>query len=478
MGILSILELLNKTPVPDYKKDKFSSELAALNFWNSNKGAKLPNGKMFARYHVAQHFGFSAGRMTDIIKNPNKIGSRAGSPLRIPLSEELKIVQWICQRCQAFIPTNSNQVVSKANVVVAIHNHFAVHTKRGPLTLSWYYCFYKRHSNQLARRRVQGLDISRQEGRSTARLIEYYSCLRDMMFENKFKQHKIYNLDETPCPVDNIPRYSIWHKSVKSVHITQSDNRQVLTMMACIAANGTSIPPLIIFQGKTIDINYLTEEMDILCASNDTAYMTAELFRSWANHFVEFSKPTIESPVLLLMDNFVAHLDWETLDMFHSHHIFICGLAPHTSDLTQPLDLSVFQAFKTAYRRRYNELLQQYKVKRLTQRDFTDIMAYAYRVAFTSNNITSGFQKAGILPFAPMNVLHTCDDWNLAIYNKYIPNEDSTEVDWRHMKNDPAVVDYKELELSNERHPLDLEPAVQIDEGTTEEEAINAGILN
>ena len=164
---------------------------------------------------------------------------------------------------------------------IKIQNHFATDTRRGPLTDSWYYQFYKRHKDVLSKRRVEGLDISRQEGRSSARIIEYYSILRDMLFGQNFKQSKIFNLDETPCPINNIPRYSIWKKDIKDAHVSQPDNRMVLTMLACVAANGTALPPLIIFQGKTVDLSYMDDSFDCLVASDDTAYMTKDLFRSW-----------------------------------------------------------------------------------------------------------------------------------------------------------------------------------------------------
>ena len=469
MTNLSIPDQINPN---QYKQDKMGVKLQAVDFWNSHKDFRFPNKKKITRKLVAQAHGIPAGRMTIILQNPSQIGSQVGSPLRIPLKEELQLVQWICQRCAAHLPTSMVDVLNKANQVVTIHNHFATKTRRGPLTKSWFYEFYKRHADQLSRRRVQGLDISRQEGRSTARLIEYYSCLRDMLFNNKFKQSKIYNLDETPCPIDNVPRYSLWHKSIKEAHVTQSDNRMVLTMMACVAANGTSIPPLVIFQGKTMDISYLTDQMEILTATNDNAYMTQELFNSWGKHFVELSKPSKEFPVLMIMDNFVGHLDPDTIELFSNKYVFLVGLAPHTSDLTQPLDLSVFSPFKKAYRKHYATLLSKKKITKLHQRDFTEIMAVAYKESFTPGNISSGFQRGGILPFVPLNVLTKCDDWNADIYNQYVPNEEFTETSWIEMKQDPQIINYRVFE--NSKDTQEVECDVQVDADQCYEQAINS----
>ena len=187
-------------------------------------------------------------------------------------------------------------------------------------------------------------------------MLQYYSYLRDVLRDNNVKQSKIYNIDETPCALNDIPRYSIWPKDKKEAHVTQPDSRLVLTMLACISANGSYIPPLIIYKGKTIDINYINEDMEIMIASNDNAYTTQEIFRSWVIQFVAKAKPSKEYPAVLIMDNFIGHLDWISFEYLYSNHVIIVGLPEHTSDLTQPLDLSVFGPYKIAYRKNYHKL--------------------------------------------------------------------------------------------------------------------------
>ena len=84
------------------------------------------------------------------------------------------------------------------------------------------------------------------------------------------------------------------------------------------------------------------------------------------------------------MDNFGGHLDWDAFEYLHSNHVFIIGLPPHSSDLTQPLDLSVFGPFKKYYRRNYANVQRDTSIKVIHQRDFTNIMKDAYNEAFTS----------------------------------------------------------------------------------------------
>ena len=52
----------------------------------------------------------------------------------------------------------------------------------------------------------------------------------------------MFNLDETPNPIADNTRHSVWVKSMKDV-----------TVMACVSASGVSLPPLVIYHGKTIE---------------------------------------------------------------------------------------------------------------------------------------------------------------------------------------------------------------------------------
>ena len=93
MSAFSISELLDNVNPNDYKKDKMGVELKAVEFWKCYKEHRFPNRKKITQKLVAQAYGISAGRMTLILQDANKIGTRVGSPLRIPLKEELDLVQ-------------------------------------------------------------------------------------------------------------------------------------------------------------------------------------------------------------------------------------------------------------------------------------------------------------------------------------------------------------------------------------------------
>ena len=143
--------------------------------------------------------------------------------------------------------------------------------------------------------------------------------------------------------------------------------------------------------------------------------------------FVEYAKPAVQLPVLLIMDNFVGHLDNAGLEYLHDHNVHLLGLPPHISDKTQPLDLTVFGPLKTAYRNEFDKALQKYAINKLHQWDLIFFLNIAYKKALTRKNISSGFCKAGLIPFNSLVVLECCEDWNEELHISFVPNFDHSE---------------------------------------------------
>lgn len=72
---------------------------------------------------------------------------------------------------------------------------------------------------------------------------------------------------------------------------------------------------------------------------------------------------------------------------------------PHTTHRLQPLDVSVLSSFKSSLKTSFNEWLQLHPGQRISIHEIAELATVPYLNAYTPRNITSGFQKPGILPF-------------------------------------------------------------------------------
>ena len=126
----------------------------------------------------------------------------------------------------------------------------------------------KRHKDKLTIRKLQGLDYQRVEGRRTMHVLEYFVFYRDLLIKHKFRHDRIFNCDETPCQLANIPRKGVVPKELNEAHFASSSNRLVLTMFPCVSATGDCIPPLVTYQGKSIDSGFFDFDFDFVLSTN------------------------------------------------------------------------------------------------------------------------------------------------------------------------------------------------------------------
>jgi hypothetical protein len=145
--------------------------------------------------------------------------------------------------------------------------------------------------------------------------------------------------------------------------------------------------------------------------AQENAYMVDELFERWMQQmFLPYTAEQRKAgPILLVYDNFSAHVTPAVLKLCAANNIEVIGLPPHSSNYLQPLDLSCNAPLK----RYYEVNLDHWKARQLPGRAVTVqdlvvilakpqhrlITASAWDRAFCPDNVMAGFAAAGIYPF-------------------------------------------------------------------------------
>ena len=126
-----------------------------------------------------------------------------------------------------------------------------------------------------------------------------------------------------------------------------------------------------------------------------TGWITSENFLEFMKHFEKHAKPTVEPPVLLILDNQCSHISIDILDYAKDHFITILSHA------IQPLDRSVFGPFKTYMNQAMDNWMRdpQNANKAMTIHMLPAMVSYAFPKAFTPTNIVAGFRCTGIFPY-------------------------------------------------------------------------------
>lgn len=175
-----------------------------------------------------------------------------------------------------------------------------------------------------------------------------------------------------------------------------------MTVMYAMSAAGNIIPPMFIFARQRM--RHLLEKdgpASALYTDSKNGWINEELFVTWLKHFAAFTKPTQESPVLLILDNHSSHISLQAFNFCKEKHITMLSIPPPSSHRTQPLDVSFYGPWKAFYKHECNRHMKTYLMSKITQYDVANLFNKAYVQVANISKAESGFRAMGIYPLNP-----------------------------------------------------------------------------
>ncbi len=111
---------------------------------------------------------------------------------------------------------------------------------------------------------------------------------------------------------------------------------------------------------------------------------------------------------MLVLDGHKSHESAEFQEYCKAHNIITLCLPPHSSYLTQPLDVGCFSVLKRAYGRQIETFIKAH-INHITKVEFFLAFTAAYKESITAQNAQAGFRGAGLVPFNPQAVISKLD---------------------------------------------------------------------
>ncbi len=121
------------------------------------------------------------------------------------------------------------------------------------------------------------------------------------------KPSHIFNTDETGMPLDPPPlKVVVPAKAKHSQTVCTGDKAQV-TVLACCNAAGYTIPPMVMFDRKTLKPEMTLGEIPgTMYKLSSKGWIDSELFEGWFScHILAYAPPV--RPLLLLLDGHSSH---------------------------------------------------------------------------------------------------------------------------------------------------------------------------
>lgn len=269
---------------------------------------------------------------------------------------------------------------------------------------NWVYRFLERWDNRISSVFPQGLESTRAKAATPEVIEKYYSELERIMTKYNLHEqpHKIFNVDETGLKPEHKPSKVLASKSknVKPNTIT-SPKGNTTTLYGCVSAVGQVLPPFFIFKGVRANEALLNGALPgTTYTMSASGWSNSETFLKFMDHFIKYTQagPQATEYTLLLLDGHSSHVTKQVIDKALENKIVIFVLPPHTSHLTQPLDVGCFGPFKRFYYSECDMWLRTHMGQTMTRYEICEVACKAYPKAMTYKNITNSFEKCGIYP--------------------------------------------------------------------------------
>jgi hypothetical protein len=225
-----------------------------------------------------------------------------------------------------------------------------------------------------------------------------------MYEEHYYPPSHLWNCDEMGAQVGRNGGGRVFAKcGSRNVHSIIPNEREWLSVLCCINAEGEAIPNFYIFKGKRMRRNFLE-----LANPGDTmamqphAWMIAFLSDAWISHFIQalgtHGGISAKNRHLLVVDGHNSHVILQVICKAAAHGLDIITLPSHTSHCLQPLDVSVFQPFKYSFSKFRDAWTLRNRCRGAAKEDLCHWVCQALKKALTPNNITKGFRETGIFP--------------------------------------------------------------------------------
>nr|AAK01300.1 putative transposase [Pyricularia grisea] len=367
---------------------------------------ELRSSKKKSIRKVALIYNVPKSTLHDRINGIASLANRRPGNQKLTEREEEVIVQYI-------LDLDSRGFPAQIADVAAMADHLLAARDARPVGKQWAYRFVQRRT-ELKTRFSRAYDFQRALCEDPDALNAWFQLVANMRAKYGIQDCDMYNFDETGFMMGQICAGMVVTGSERRGRRkkVQPGNREWATAICCISGDGYDIPPYIIVKGFYHLSNWYTEG-----GLPDTwrlkptvnGWTDNETGLDWVQHFDNHTKSRTKGVYrMLVLDGHGSHRSPEFEGYCKNHNIIPLYLPAHSSHLTQPLDVGVFNVLKRAYGQKINDFIRAH-ITNISKVDFFLAFAAAYKKSMTKENMAGGFRGAGIIPHSPEMVISKLD---------------------------------------------------------------------
>jgi hypothetical protein len=287
------------------------------------------------------------------------------------------------------------------------------------LSQAWVTRFIHRNQHHFTTRWTTAMDANRHAADSGDKYRQYFDLLEQKIVRYDVKPENTYNMDEKGFMIGHVGRSKRVFSKRKYMkkqyrQSLQDGNREWVTLLATVCADGTSLPPHLVYEaaGKAIQSNWVqdidAEKHSVHVSVSPSGWTNNDIGLAWLEQvFDRYTKDKARRKYrLLILDGHGSHLTDDFLEYCHNHKILLVFYPPHSTQTVQPLDVVMFKPLSSAYSKKVsNQLHSSQNLLEIKKGSFFLLFWESWVESFTKSNILSSFKATGIHPWNPDVIL-------------------------------------------------------------------------
>ncbi|EDN02638.1 predicted protein [Histoplasma mississippiense (nom. inval.)] len=298
-----------------------------------------------------------------------------------------------------------------------LHN-LVVEILKEPIGANWVARFCQRHKDVIKSVYLRNIDQKRKIADNSTYFKHYFDLLQEKITKYNIEPGNIYNFDEKGFLlgfIHTLKRIVSINalKSGRTIGASQDGSREFITLLASICADGTSLPPALIYQGESRDMqdtwleDFDSKKDQVYFAASENGWSNDEYGLMWLKKIFEphtKKKAGVDTASYIRWPLIPCNMAF--INYAAQHKILLAVFPPHSTHRLQPLDVGIFGPLSKSYSKHLNERMRTgMGFVRTTKRSFWQLFDAAWKESVTSSNIISAFAAVGLHPFDPEQVL-------------------------------------------------------------------------
>lgn len=197
--------------------------------------------------YFAKRFGVSKSTLGRAIEGKLTRSAFSESRQKLTPVQERVLVDFITESADRGFPLVHRQIEEYANELLIR----AQGPDAEPVGKSWIFAFLDRHRDDLQTHWSKPLDTQRAKSLNPKAVEHWFDLVEKVIEKEGVRPEDIYGMDESGFPPSNQgTQRVVGRRGTKTQHKQGGANKENVTAVVTICADGTTVTPLIIYKGK------------------------------------------------------------------------------------------------------------------------------------------------------------------------------------------------------------------------------------